>query len=129
MTYAPDNRIHFANHGPWGAYSQREMALWATQDHKNSLAVRVLLAALGRHGRMGHAELGVRELGRILGTIEDGTGRLTPAPSHTVSKAIRLAKERGYVTADSNARCLVLSEAVFQKASGSKAPCRLHPRM
>lgn len=129
MTYAPDNRIHFANHGPWGAYSQREMALWAMQDHKRSFAVRILFAALGRHGRTGHAQFSVGELGRILGTTEGGTGRLTPAPSYTVSKAIRAAKQRGYVTADSNARCLVLSEAVFQKASGSKAPCRVHPRM
>jgi hypothetical protein len=127
MNRHPDDRIYFADNGPWGAYSQRDMARWATLDHKGSLAVRVLFAALGRHGRTGHAPFGVGELARILGSADRDTGRLAPARKDTVSKAIGAAKRQDYVTSESNARCLVLSQAIFQRASGAKTPCRVHP--
>jgi hypothetical protein len=111
----PDSRITFANDGPWGAYSQREMARWATEATSGPLWIRVLFAALGRHNSTGHAPFGVGELARILGRTE--------ARLDSVSGALREAKIRGFILPASNARCIVLPHYAFQKAS--RAPSDL----
>ncbi|WP_067496986.1 hypothetical protein [Actinoplanes sp. TFC3] len=114
----PESRITFANNGPWGAYSQREMARWATDEKNGPLWIRVLFAALGRHNSTGHAPFGVGELARILGRTEE---RLD-----SVSGALRTAKKRGFIHPASNARCIVLPHHTFQKASRDRPPCRVH---
>ena len=114
----PENRITFANDGRWGAYSQREMARWATTASSGPLWIRVLFAALGRHNSTGHAPFGVGELAQILGRPDT---RLD-----SVSGALREAKKRQFILPASNARCIVLPHHAFQKASRDRPPCRVH---
>ncbi len=90
------------------------------------MAVRILFAAMGRHDQTGHAPFRVRELADVLSSVDKSTGQLVPARLDSLSKAVRSAKELGYIAEESTVRCLVLSTHVFQKASGRRATCGIH---
>jgi len=120
--------ISFGGHTPWAAYSQVEMALWAKCPDLSPLAYRVLFAAMGRHGSSGHAPFNPGELAEILATASRATeGEMVRARSDSVSRAIESAKRSGFITDESNARCLVLPAHAFQKANGASQPCPVHP--
>lgn len=118
--------INFSGGTSWGAYSQVEMTRWAQRSDISPRAVRVLLAAMGRHDRAGHARFARGELAMILGTVDEVTGEIVPASAQRVSDAVAVAKRLCFVTEDSTARCLVLSSVAFQKAQGTQAPCPVH---
>jgi hypothetical protein len=125
-TGPPRKKIQFGDRVEWGAYAQPAMTMWARSPDVSPMAVRVLFAALGRHDQTGHAPFRVRELADVLSSVDKTTGQLVAARLDSVSKAVRSAKELGYITEGSTARCLVLSPRVFQKASGRRLTCGVH---
>ena len=125
-TGPPRRKIDFGNRVEWGAYAQPAMTVWAKSPDVSPMAVRVLFAAMGRHDQTGHAAFRVRELADVLSAVDKRTGQLVTARPDSVSKAVRSAKELGYIAEGSTARCLVLSPRVFQKASGRRATCGVH---
>ncbi|MGY1686884.1 hypothetical protein ACI8AK_14965 [Geodermatophilus sp. SYSU D00867] len=125
-TGPPKRKIDFGDRVEWGAYAQPAMAMWARSPDLSPMAVRVLFAAMGRHDQTGHAPFRVRELADVLSVADKGTGQLVAARPDSVSKAVRSAKELGYIANESTARCLVLSPRLFQKASGRRTTCGVH---
>lgn len=125
-TGPPRKKINFGDRVEWDAYAQPAMEMWARSPEVSPLAVRVLFAALGRHDRTGHAPFRARELAEVLSSADRKTGELVAARPDSVSKAVRAAKELGYIADESTARCLILSPRVFQKASGRSATCGVH---
>lgn len=121
--------INFAAGSDWAAVAQVEMRRWATDDRVTPLAVRVLLAALSRVGRDGHAQFASGELAEMLGKLNIKTGEVSRRDGSTVSDAIKTAKHLGFIEPESCARCLVLSRHVVQKGKGSTKPCSWHERM
>ena len=122
----PDKRITFPGDAPWVAISQPEMQKWASMASVGPLPLRVMFAALGRQNSTGHAELAKGELGRILGTVDTDTGRIKPARPDTVSRAIREAKQNGFIARESGARCLVVPRWVAIKGARDRWTCRVH---
>ncbi|GAA0530807.1 hypothetical protein GCM10010172_09380 [Paractinoplanes ferrugineus] len=122
----PNSRITFPGDGPWVAVSQHKMQKWATDEGTGPLAIRVMFAAIGHQNSTGHAELAKGELCRILGRADKETGRLEPAGSDTVSRAIRNAKASGFIAPESGARCLVVPRWVAIKRARDAWTCRVH---
>ena len=119
-------RIGFGPGAAWGAYSQTEMARWAQRPDISPRAMRVLMAAMGRHDRGGHARFAKGELAEWLGSADATTGLWTDASGPAVSDAIKVAKRLGFTTEESTVRCLVVPHYAFQKAQGSSVPCPVH---
>lgn len=111
--------------GPWAAFSQHAMLAWARTPGP-PLAVRLLFAAMGRTDRTNHANFAPGELAEILIGVKRRTGELSEARADSLTKALVKAKEMGYVDSISTRRCLVLPGHIYDKASGSGAPCRIH---
>lgn len=66
------------------------------------LWIRVASLAFGCHRRNGHATFKTGEIAEILGTPG------TPLSASSVSNAIKLAKNAGWIADQSNARCLMV---------------------
>ena len=112
--------IDFGSGQPWGAINQTEYKRMA-QEGRHPLAYRVSYAAMGWANRIGHAELGIGQLGRILAD-EDGQAR----DPQTVRNAVMRAKVLGLIQPSSRAACLVLGSLVFQKKGRGTAHCVTH---
>jgi hypothetical protein len=121
----PYRQIGFAGGSPWAAFSQNEMYKLAGEPSTGPLHIRVLFAAMGKMNALGHAELRVGELARILGTVTD-TGEVVACRRDSVSAAIKEAKSRGLIAPESKARCLVLRHHIFQKSTKDRWRCSVH---
>lgn len=121
----PYRRIVFAGNSPWAAFSQDEMYKLAGEASSGPLHIRVLFAAMGKMNALGHAELRVGELARILGTVT-ATGEVQACRRDSVSTAIKEAKGRGLIAPESKARCLVLRHHIFQKSTKARWRCSVH---
>lgn len=121
----PHRRIVFAGNSPWAAFSQHEMYKLAGEASSGPLHIRVLFAAMGKMNALGHAELRVGELARILGTVT-ATGEVQACRRDSVSTAIKEAKGRGLIAPESKARCLVLRHHIFQKSTKARWRCSVH---
>jgi hypothetical protein len=121
----PYRRIVFAGNSPWAAFSQDEMYKLAGKASSGPLHIRVLFAAMGKMNALGHAELRVGELARILGTVT-ATGEVQACRRDSVSTAIKEAKGRGLIAPESKARCLVLRHHIFQKSTKARWRCSVH---
>lgn len=104
-------------------YAMHRQKVWLERaaDPRLDLWTRVAALAFGRHRRNGHANFGAGEMGNLLGP----PGR--PLKPASVSRAIREAKEYGWIAGESNARCLVVPPHAVEGGLGHpNDPCRVH---
>lgn len=106
---------------PWAKHRQ---AFWREQaaDHNLQLWQRVAFMAYGSHRCNGHANFikRERELAHLLGDKN-------PVPANRLSEAIKKAKDKGWLAAESNARCLVVPiHAIEGGLGGEFDRCAVH---
>ena len=83
--------------------------------------IRVGALAFGCHRRNGHANFGPGEIAEILGTPGN------PLSASSVSNAIKLAKNAGWIANESNSRCLVVPPHAVQGGLGHpNERCAIH---
>lgn len=125
-----DLRLHTVTHtvdgsipaNPWSAHFQnvwKARAVEVSALHTVPSWLRVAFLAFGFHHRNGHAEFNPGEIQRLLNLN-----------ASQVSKAIRRAKDTGYLDEQSEPRCLVVPPtAVFLGGIGHpNDPCHTHGR-
>lgn len=88
-------------------------------DPKNPKWFRVVLHALSRLDRSGHVEFGPGELSVLIPNVNRTTGEVTP--DRHVHDHIREAIYRGWVGAESNARCIVVPPWVAASGTGPRS--------
>lgn len=79
---------------------------------------------MSRMNSLGHAQFGMGELARLIGTVAGDEVKARRRDS--VSVAIKEAKNRGFIAPESTARCLVLRHHVFQKSTKTRWRCPVH---
>ncbi len=84
-----------------------------------------MFLAVARVNQLGHAEFGPGQLREELGTVDVVTGAITPVSASTVSRALRQARDEGYLHRDSSARCLVVPSLLVDCGTGG-ASCTYH---
>jgi hypothetical protein len=91
---------------PWDRQYQ---SVWLERSADTSLDnwLRLFALALGRHRANGHANFAPGEIAQCLGKVGPNN-EFRPLSNSSVSNAIRLAKDRGWITTESNARCIVM---------------------
>jgi MarR family len=102
---------------PWAAHYQ---SAWRERagDTRLDLWLRVAALAFAHHKRNGHANFESGEIAKILGVS-----------AQSVSRAIKKAKELGFIAGESNARCLVVPPwAVWGGPGHPNDRCRFHPK-
>ncbi|MEU8170704.1 hypothetical protein AB0B97_29815 [Micromonospora sp. NPDC049004] len=104
----------------WGGCNQAAMRRRA-KDPRHPLVYRIEYAAIGWANNIGHSRLGGLTLMQILA---DGRGK--EPHRNTLNKAIAEAKDRGLIEPASNARCLVVSQRVFQRGGRGSYTCDEH---
>jgi hypothetical protein len=83
--------------------------VWVERSTDPSLAtwLRVAALAFGSHKKNGHATFASGELAKLL--AKPGPDGVPKSPSaSSVANAIRIAKRKGWIAQESNARCLVV---------------------
>lgn len=105
--------ISFGTAEPWIALSQNALAsLPATE-----LCVKVWLLALSRMDKHGHAPMRRGELVAKLSDVDPDTGEILWQPGdQAVSQAIGKAKRLGWLSKDSNRRCLRVPQRLAQNS-------------
>jgi hypothetical protein len=98
--YDPTPAVQPPARGPWFGLSQ-SAAFKAAQDTGISTDLRLLLFAVARADRYGHAEFGPEELERLLSIKDSG-----------VRKQIGKLKMAGIAAQEANARCVLLGYEV-----------------
>ncbi|GAA1622659.1 hypothetical protein GCM10009744_07440 [Kribbella alba] len=119
-------RIDFGSNTPWGGVNQTELQLIAQQASVGPGYIRIWLLAMSKANRIGHAEFRPGALRDFLGSVNTATGEFFPADKAVVSRTIKRAKDAGLLAPESQARCLVLSSRLFQKAGIGSVSCRTH---
>lgn len=111
-------------HNYFGMHYQavwRERAASRAANPAMPLWIRVASLAFGCHRRNGHAPFGTGDIAEILGTPGD------PLSKQSVTNAIRLAKNAGWIAQESTARCLVVpSHAVRGGLGHPSERCPIH---
>lgn len=95
------------------------------QDPDIPMSLRVVYAAEGEVNRDGHAQFSPGGLAFMLGHKDKASGLWVPALPSTVTKAIRKAKDKGWIDPDSRTRCIVLSATRTSQGRGGHG-CRVH---
>ncbi|KOU24075.1 hypothetical protein ADK52_15000 [Streptomyces sp. WM6372] len=115
----PDG-INFGTGIYWSAVSKSECERFARDPGLGDLSLRLYFAAIWRMNAIGHAEFFTGELAEVLA---DKSNR--PLSGSGLPNAIKRAKTKGLVGADSNSRCLTLPHHHVQTAKGGRS-CRTH---
>lgn len=111
-------------HNYFGMHYQavwRERAASRAANPAMPLWIRVASLAFGCHRRNGHANFQPGEIAEILGTPG------APLSAASVSNAIKLAKNAGWIADESNAKCLVVPpHAIVGGPGEATARCLIH---
>ncbi|MZE50119.1 hypothetical protein GTY86_02055 [Streptomyces sp. SID5770] len=119
------NNINFGGNQRWVAVSD-SYNLRMAENTRLPLFVRLVFLTEARMNRIGHAEFATGELESLLPTLDRRTGEIRNPSQNTVCKAIRIAIDEGFLSAESSARCLVLGGHDVQRSAKATSSCKHH---
>ncbi len=105
--------------------NQDEMLRLARSEEVTPLVTRVFFAAMGRASQNGHAHFRRGELADVLGSVDTTTGEVRRQGGSLVTRAIRLAERRGYLTEGSTTTCLLLPSTKFRGGGRTAQRCEV----
>lgn len=110
-------------------WTRHYQSVWLERAADPSLAdwMRLACLAFAKHRANGHANFAPGELGPLLAKAGPD-GQLKPLTKSAVSNAIKRAKDRGWISKESTAQCLVVPPHAIAGGRGKPyEACRVHP--